>query len=1701
MSRGMKNALKVIFSIVVIIVIILLLLRSCGSRKYDVTFKDNNKSLFVLTSNGKIIKPRDPVKKGYRFAGWYLGDELFDFDTKISGDIVLHAKWEGIGKNKITFDFNDGKNKSTLEVEGSVRKPGDPLREGYKFIGWYNGNKLFNFDSEITEDITLVAKWEKQEEPSNNLNNSNSYTNNSNKPNKPRKHVTPTIPRDTIKPVITTYSGTTTSSKIVIALEGTDNRTSSIKLIKQYSIDGINYQNTNTFNNLVQNTLYTVYVKIKDQAGNEVIETKPFTTKKVDEVLNPVQNITTLTNKDVEVTVDSSIYKLEVSTDNINFSERLSNKVVIGQNGTYYLRHTDEAGNKSGVKQIVITNIDKEAPQPFTININKTSRKIVINGNTTDNVTSPANLVYKYSIDGENYQDSNEFDNLVPKTYKCYVKAIDEAGNEVIVTKEVEIEKLPDVNYTLSTTSKTNQNVLITFTNIGGLTLQVKENDTWVNKTSPYTVESNNTLTFRYSDGFNIGKEKTIEINNIDKVKPVLTIKKYDVSYDKITVEVEASDLVTPKNKLKIEYSADDGAWTTSNVLDNLEVETSYKVKVRVTDEAGNIEEIDKDLTTLAAPDVGEIRKSTEELTKDNVNLIVVDKNPLFKLEYSINNLPFEEYTGGVIPVEDNYKVVFRYVNNAGNPGREKEVQITNIDKVLPVISASISNTTEYSKEVSVTLNATDNVEVKSFEYGVSNSSTVKPALSKVNGPVVINNKTGKYYIHTKAEDKVGNIKEEVYGPYLLDNTAPEVLVKLDGTTSNKIKLKVEATDTEAGIKGYYYSRDGGNTYSHIQTSGIYMYTRLKNNTEYKIRVKVEDNLGNVKESEIKTIKTDPLGKIAMTIDDDRWSNKKTLSINSDQIAGETYSYSIDNGLNWIVINGATASAEVNKNMIIKYKVSDGVNEEISDIEVEKIDPIKPTITRLEEVVSEKENGSITFEVEAEDTGDAEEKSGIDKYSYSIDGINWSAWEEHKAKYKIEGLKADTVYKVRVRVKDKAGNVSEKNIDIKTKNECFAVASNGYIRGYDFAACPKDVVIPTSQNGKNIIGINAGIFQNKGIISVKFNEGLKDIQARAFKDNPINQSELVLPSTLNTIGNNAFDSTTAEYGNLVIKGNTNIGETAFSSSKIKKLEIPGSVQIGRSAFRFTEIEELDLGNTNTISSEAFLQAKLNQTNIVIPETVTSVQSSAFKSSNIHATNVIFKGDTAIYSNVFDQANIDNLKFEGRAVIGQGAFFNSKVKTVDFGEKTKFIGGSSFQNTAIVQNELKIPASVEKVVNNAFYSSEKKINKLILEAKEVYSNAFRLGKIKEIEISNTQNIADYAFSNVEVEKLKLSNTIKTLGRGVFNDNRINQNELLIPESIETIGEGLLQTKYGLNIKKLDYKAKATTPMHFARTTYSANPNKIEEIEISNTKKIGEYSFNYLGTKKITLHEGLETIEFKAFRDNPLVQEELVIPSTVKLVGAESFYSNTKNVNSLKVLNNSEIGDLAFAAGTIKNVDVSNSKVIGAKAFENSGVVNLKISPLIEKIKYRAFAANKLDIEEIVIPNTLNEVEKGIFSRTGKIKNLTWDSSLKIPSEAFLSTRIQNIKITRAEEIENHALYESLFTTVDLGPNMKKIGEFGIGYNEAGTTPTIVIPATMQEIHPKAFWFLRNAKLIVKRPEGAIPNARWGVQNNTVIEYQP
>ena len=43
--------------------------------------------------NTSAIEPSDPKKDGYDFAGWYLGDTQYTFDTKITTDITLKAHW------------------------------------------------------------------------------------------------------------------------------------------------------------------------------------------------------------------------------------------------------------------------------------------------------------------------------------------------------------------------------------------------------------------------------------------------------------------------------------------------------------------------------------------------------------------------------------------------------------------------------------------------------------------------------------------------------------------------------------------------------------------------------------------------------------------------------------------------------------------------------------------------------------------------------------------------------------------------------------------------------------------------------------------------------------------------------------------------------------------------------------------------------------------------------------------------------------------------------------------------------------------------------------------------------------------------------------------------------------------------------------------------------------------------------------------------------------------------------------------------------------------------------------------------------------------------------------------------------------------------------------------------------------------------
>ena len=148
-----------------------------GDEKYTVSFVDgdNELSTVEVSGNSLVKQPADPVKEGYIFAGWYTDQELtneFTFDdTYITNNLTLYAKWVKASEPEpgditytVTFNTNGANSISPQIVKAGDKavKPADPLKSGYKFVGWYSDSSfttLFDFQSPITFDITLYAKF------------------------------------------------------------------------------------------------------------------------------------------------------------------------------------------------------------------------------------------------------------------------------------------------------------------------------------------------------------------------------------------------------------------------------------------------------------------------------------------------------------------------------------------------------------------------------------------------------------------------------------------------------------------------------------------------------------------------------------------------------------------------------------------------------------------------------------------------------------------------------------------------------------------------------------------------------------------------------------------------------------------------------------------------------------------------------------------------------------------------------------------------------------------------------------------------------------------------------------------------------------------------------------------------------------------------------------------------------------------------------------------------------------------------------------------------------------------------------------------------------------------------------------------------------------------------------------------------------
>lgn len=114
--------------------------------------------------------PAAPERDGYELVGWYTDEACtegseYNFDTPVTGDTTLYAKWTEIKYAQVTFDYNAPDGDDTIakvKVGDSAAKPADPTRTGYDFAGWYTDEdctEVYDFATPVTDNMTLYAKW------------------------------------------------------------------------------------------------------------------------------------------------------------------------------------------------------------------------------------------------------------------------------------------------------------------------------------------------------------------------------------------------------------------------------------------------------------------------------------------------------------------------------------------------------------------------------------------------------------------------------------------------------------------------------------------------------------------------------------------------------------------------------------------------------------------------------------------------------------------------------------------------------------------------------------------------------------------------------------------------------------------------------------------------------------------------------------------------------------------------------------------------------------------------------------------------------------------------------------------------------------------------------------------------------------------------------------------------------------------------------------------------------------------------------------------------------------------------------------------------------------------------------------------------------------------------------------------------------
>ena len=349
-----------------------------------------------------------------------------------------------------------------------------------------------------------------------------------------------------------------------------------------------------------------------------------------------------------------------------------------------------------------------------------------------------------------------------------------------------------------------------------------------------------------------------------------------------------------------------------------------------------------------------------------------------------------------------------------------------------------------------------------------------------------------------------------------------------------------------------------------------------------------------------------------------------------------------------------------------------------------------------------------------------------------------------------------------------------------------------------------DVVIGKKYNGKPVLGISSNAFKGKSITSIRISDSVTTIGSHAFY-NCTSLTSITIPdsvtsiskstfcncsnlatvtfaegSQLETIGLYAFYGCTGLTSIVIPASVTTIGERAFEGcTSLTSIVIPDSVTtIGGCAFYgCTSLTSVTIGNSVTSIGDSAFNGCTSLTSVTIGDSVTTIRSWAFDDCT-GLKDVYYTGDIAGWCGISfgsSDANpmyyADNLYIDGKL-----------VEDLVIPDSVTSIGGSAFYGCTSLTS-VTIGDSVTTIGGYAFYGCTSLTSVTIGDSvTTIRSLAFRFCSCLK-DVYYTGDIAGWcgiSFGDGEANPMYCADNL-------YIDGKLVEGELVIPDSVTTIGE--------------------------------------------------------------------------------------------------------------------------------------------------------------------------------------------------------------------------------------------------------------------------------------------------------------------------